>query len=442
MIEDNSNKMIKKVVNIMIIITFILFMCWYIPVSYMNVYACDDFWFGTNVHNYGFWGTQVFYWINWEGSYTHTFLASLPLAFNFDKMPFICNIVSFSVLYLAILFVIETFSSCSKKTAIINSLAIIITFYIFTLGEAEIRFWVCAGFTYQLEMAACLFFISLYHLVDDGTVKKYSIPILLFSVMIAGSKLIFISYAFVAMVFNDVLYRRKLCKYTLFVYLSLVAFSLLNIMAPGNYIRLKEETLMAKMNGQMSIFEIIIYRIQDIARFSFCALLLFPISLKLKGIRQISSKHKLYALLIILAGFLIESIIMYVCFHDPGPKRVYIIAELTILILVTSCLGGIYKKVSMKCGTIRSLPIICCILLGVSNTCFFKEVRPSIEYSIRSKERDEIVRHYDKSQNIIDLPELPESHLLLSYFANDKVWIENVYLPYFNKSYEVNLIKE
>ena len=213
-------------------------------------------------------------------------------------------------------------------------------------------------------------------------------------------------------------------------------------MAPGNYIRLKEETLMAKMNGQMSIFEIIIYRMQDIARFSFCALLLFPISLKLKGIRQISSKHKLYALLIILAGFLIESIIMYVCFHDPGPKRVYIIAELTILILVTSCLGGIYKKVSMKCGTIRSLPIICCILLGVSNTCFFKEVRPSIEYSIRSKERDEIVRHYDKSQNIIDLPELPESHLLLSYFANDKVWIENVYLPYFNKSYEVNLIKE
>ncbi len=434
--------MIKRIVNILIVIAFILFMCWYIPVSYMNVYACDDFWFGTNVHNYGFWGTQAFYWINWEGSYTHTFLASLPHALNFDKMPFICNMVSFSILYLAILFVIRTFSSCSKKTSIIYSLAIITTFYVFTLGEAEIRFWVCAGFTYQLEMAACLCLISLYHIVDDRTAKKYSIAFLLLCVIIAGSKLMFISYAFIAMVLNDVLYRRKLCKYTLFAYISLAMFSFLNIAAPGNYIRLGEETLTAEMNGPMSIFEIIIYRTQDIARFSLCALLLFPISLKLKGSDQISNKSKLYALIIILAGFLIECIIMFVCFHDPGPRRVYIISELTILVLVTSCFGGIYEMISEKYSAIRNLPIVCCVLLCVSNVCFFKEIRPSIEYSIRSKERDKKVMKSDKSQNIIDLPELPDSHLLLSYFANDKVWIENVYLPYFDKSFEVNLIKE
>ena len=82
----------------------ILFLCWYIPVSYNNVYACDDYWFGTNVHTNGFFNNQIFYWNNWEGSYTHTFLASLPHAFSLTKMPFLSNMFSM-LLFICSIFV-------------------------------------------------------------------------------------------------------------------------------------------------------------------------------------------------------------------------------------------------------------------------------------------------------------------------------------------------
>ena len=38
------------------------------------------------------------------------------------------------------------------------------------------------------------------------------------------------------------------------------------------------------------------------------------------------------------------------------------------------------------------------------------------------------------------IPALPNSGLLLSYFCNEEVWIENVYLEYFNKKMRVEII--
>ena len=87
-------KMTNKIVNILIISVGIVFLCWYLPVAFYNVFACDDYWFGTNVRINGFWNNQLFYWHNWEGSYTHTFLASLPHLVQYSRMPFIGNMFS------------------------------------------------------------------------------------------------------------------------------------------------------------------------------------------------------------------------------------------------------------------------------------------------------------------------------------------------------------
>ena len=66
----------------------------------------------------------------------------------------------------------------------------------------------------------------------------------------------------------------------------------------------------------------------------------------------------------------------------------------------------------------------------------YPEVSPSIEYSKQSLERDSYVLQADSS-DIIRVKALPESYLLLSYFSNEEPWLENVYLPYFNKKGKV-----
>ena len=67
------------------------------------------------------------------------------------------------------------------------------------------------------------------------------------------------------------------------------------------------------------------------------------------------------------------------------------------------------------------------------------QVNQSIEYSKLSHERDRIVSDAIEG-DVIYLPELPDSYLLLSYFSNEIEWIENVYLPYFNKHNKVVIL--
>jgi hypothetical protein len=68
-----------------------------------------------------------------------------------------------------------------------------------------------------------------------------------------------------------------------------------------------------------------------------------------------------------------------------------------------------------------------------------QDKQPSIEFAKKAKLRNEKIM-LTTSDNVKIEP-LPESYLLLSYFANDKEWLENVYLPYFGKSCSVNIEK-
>ena len=45
------------------------------------------------------------------------------------------------------------------------------------------------------------------------------------------------------------------------------------------------------------------------------------------------------------------------------------------------------------------------------------------------------------ADDTIIIPPLPSSHLLLSYFSNDKIWLERIYLPYFQKKNNFVLLK-
>jgi hypothetical protein len=98
--------------------------------------------------------------------------------------------------------------------------------------------------------------------------------------------------------------------------------------------------------------------------------------------------------------------------------------------------GATIKQFKAVHKTVLSL--VTGIIFIAMNIPFINQVENSIKYSRLAQERDKIVATANKEETIF-LPELPESHLILSYFSNDIVWIENVYLPYFNRSNKVIL---
>ena len=423
----------KHTIEIFLGIVAMLFLGWYLPVSYMNVFSCDDFWFGTNVHNYGFWGNQLFYWKNWEGSYTHTFLASLPHAFDGIKAPFLSNLLSLSCLFGSILLFYETFSKNSKRMNLISSLYILAFIYLFTNGICEIRFWVCANITYITECSIIIAVLSCYHKLKKTASRKNLFILCILVFLLAGTKINFIAYGIGAIVLHDIMLNNKPNRIVMLVYLTFFVFCCINVFAPGNYIRLAEETSQKNIAEQMSIAEILIFRFEKISLYPIYSLLLFPLVPYLKFETFISSKKIILGTVFVIAMFVIDSFLMFLCFNDPGPNRVYICAELSIIAYMMVVMYYIYVRWLKKEKIVAYLSWGCIITFAISNVLIYSEVLPSIEYSKQSTLRDNYVRQV-ASCEVIKMNPLPESHLLLSYFSNEEPWLENVYLPYFNKS--------
>jgi hypothetical protein len=420
---------INIVCRILLIVAGTTFLYWYISVAFNNVYVCDDYWFGTNVSQYGFWGNQVHYYLNWEGSYTHTFLDSLPHLFDVEKMPFYFNIFSLTLLVFSIYYFIYAFFYSSKIDAFIIGLYVSALFYSFTNGSSEIRYWVSAN-AYIVELAFVILAITFYHKKKyyNNVVWHTLMGLLLF--LIAGSKLTFILYAFAGIVLHDVYLKIKPNKNLYFIIGLLLLFSLVNVFAPGNLIRLQEETSIYK-GDIFFVNDILLVRIEKVLPFIVYSLLLCPVSLLLESNLRITKSHIFLFIISIIITFIIDSLIMFICFNDPGPLRIYVLCEMMIL-LISLCIYSNIKSIFIKQKASWYLLCLIPIIFIICNIPMIKDVTPSIEFARKSKLRDQKVML--TTTDYVELEPLPESYLLLSYFANDIEWIENVYLPYFGKS--------
>jgi hypothetical protein len=419
-------------INISIIIAGVLFLCWYLPVAYFNVYACDDYWFGANVSNHGFWGYQLYHWLHWEGSYTHTFLASLPHAIQSSYMPFVGNIFSILLLFFSLVFFLRTYTRLSHRENLVCSLYLLAFLFICTKGEAEIRFWICANITYVSEMSFLLFFYSLYHNIKKEPSYIQWGGMFLLTFIIGGSKLDFILYAFSGLIIYNVLLRKSVDKYFLTVIILLGLFATLNIIAPGNYIRLEAETQSKVMEENMSFIDSMSYRFSEFVPFVLCTICLLPIATRLECNDELSRKRLVITIVVLCMTFVLDGFIMYICFKDSGPLRSYFVPEVYFAILITLVMNHMYKKSLFTFSYMKVVCIFLAMLLSASNIPMMKQISGSVKYSKLSKERDKYLTTYE-GRDILEIKALPQSYLLLSYFANDKIWIENVYIPYFHK---------
>ena len=130
---------------------------------------------------------------------------------------------------------------------------------------------------------------------------------------------------------------------------------------------------------------------------------------------------------------------MFACFNDSGPLRVYFVAEVLTSIIVLFVLNHFYTNVLKKYNYSAPMLLMFAVWVAISNIFMFFHVPNSIEYSKQSRERDKRVASYI-SNDTIEISPLPESYLLLSYFANDEIWLKNIYLPYFQKKCKVVIV--
>ena len=428
--------MIKKIVDISIISVGIVFLCWYLPVAFNNVYACDDYWFGTNVRVNGFWGNQLFYYFNWEGSYTHTFLASLPHAFHGSHIPFICNSFTLVLLFISLLYVLRTYTSLSVKRGLAYSLYFLSFLYLCTKGNAEIRFWICANITYISEMSFLLIFFSLYHGLNKEVSYKKWLFVILCLFLIGGSKLTFIIYAVSGIIIHDILYNKPANKNIVFVLSLLGVFVVMNVAAPGNYIRLEAETMPKETDIHMNIIESVFYRITEMESFLLNTLFLLPIAAQWTCKKTYEKKRILMAMAVFGVAFILDSVVMYICFNDSGPLRVYFVVEVLLALLVLFGLNHFYNSVLCNYYYTKHVMILFSLMVVVSHLFLIFQVPKSIEYSKKAHERDCYVMSC-ATGDTIEIAPLPDSYLMLSYFANDIMWLENIYLPYYNKKCKV-----
>lgn len=424
----------KKIGNLTICVPCILFFAWYIIVSYANVYACDDYWHGLNVHSLGFWNAQFFYWNNWEGSFIHTFLATLPHVFQYERMPFLCNMLSLLLLLYSTTIFIKTYFHISRCRIVVYACYLVAFLLTFTTGEAEIRYWVCANNAYLFGISTTLLFISLYHRFDYA-INKIAIWLILLLIAIIGNKISFIYWIVLVQLFHDIIYN-KLSAKNLFIFVFLVAaISLLNILAPGNFIRLAQNMEESIENG-MTLGDTFLYRIENIIPFFFASVLLLPICMSLHV--KVTGKSVIIQTIAFLLLIIGDTAIMFICFHDSGPKRGNIILEVSVIFYICSlfCYLMNWLKSDRLKTTIHLVSCLFFVYYSIGNILLIDD---SYEYSRLSHERDNKVLKSGQIEEIA-LPALPSSGLLLSYFCNEEVWIENVYLSYLNKRMRVKII--
>lgn len=430
-LQGKKHKIMRyfKAINIIGALLLVSFLSWYLMVGFDNVFACDDYWFGTNVRYYGFLKYQLHHWLTWEGSYTHTFLSTIPHVFNFSRVPFVVNLASLTVFFLSCFSIVNTFLESDKQKSFYLASYLAVFLYLFTIGGSEIRFWMSVNFTYLLELSSVLLFLCAYHKSRVSTDKNYLLLEILLLLFIGGTKLNFISIVYLSIIAHDLLYNYRFNKNTCICLLFLSFFVILNVIAPGNYIRLDDELSRNTSEESMTLQKVIFYRITKFLPYVKNTILLLPISASIIPIR-LSTKKITIALSFFIVAFIIESIIMYICFNDPGPGRVYISFEFLISIATILLLSKLYAIFADRFKIVKLLPLFSILFVFAFNMLFLLQVPASLEFARQARDRDRIVKN-NVNIEANEIPKLPKSYLMPSNLANDEKWLKNIYIPYF-----------
>jgi hypothetical protein len=123
-------------------------------------------------------------------------------------------------------------------------------------------------------------------------------------------------------------------------------------------------------------------------------------------------------------------------FKDPGPARGNIVSEFfCLLILISSA----YQIKMASWQPIKILSYFSILLLTILQAMNWNYISVAKNYNTKAIERIRLVKSAKRN---IYLSNLPESGLLHSVWCNDELWLNNVFIPYFNKDITVKITQD
>ena len=396
------------------------------------MFSCDDFWHGANVHLYGFWAAQKWYWVNWEGSFIHTFLATIPHIFVSMNIVPLFNIAMLVLFIFSVFYFIRVFGVLPKLKSLFIALYLVVIVYSLTRGSSELRFWLSANVPYMFGVSSCLLLVSLFHNTNCLTVFSRSLALIL-CCLIVDNKITYILFICFCLLIHLLIYNQK--KNLIFIFTAIILFSLFNVFAPGNMVRLNENV--AQMSIEyLDMIKCVGSRVSTVlSSLPVMMLLLFVLLPEKASPLSISYSRILLIALVTIAFIVLDSVVMLMCFHDSGPIRTYILPELSVMFLSWLLIRKIYFNINFEMLPFikKGFVIVALVWLASLQISELLKLDETMLYSEKARIRNRILEASRKGDFVV-LDMLPSSGLLNSYFANDDVWLQNVYLPYFNKA--------
>lgn len=247
------------ILGIFILLPFFVLSCFNHP-------SCDDFWFYSQVKDYGFWGSQKWSYFKWSGRYFSNFIINLnPLMYHsFIGYKLFCIPMIIMLLYSLYYFMNAIgFDFLSRRAKSVFSL-MILSIYLYKMPSiAQGIYWVPGAIFYLLpNIFTLIFFSFLIQLLKDKdklprlTSIVIAILLLFFTV---GSNEISMCLLVLLLYFSiilDFLINGKVDKKLLLMVICATAFSLIVILAPGNTIRSERFAEYGQTNQHLLIFSL------------------------------------------------------------------------------------------------------------------------------------------------------------------------------------------
>jgi hypothetical protein len=146
------------IIPALIIIPFIL-------ISLYNHPALDDWWYAEVYKQYGFWGTQEYWYNNYTARFFSTSIMSLsPLSFGLIIGSKTLPILFLICLYFTFFYLVNTIQLFNKKNNILSALSLLVLYLLFQRDYFESIYWMSANVVYQ--------FTFLYWLIHVVTLYK------------------------------------------------------------------------------------------------------------------------------------------------------------------------------------------------------------------------------------------------------------------------------
>ena len=424
--------------KLFLVVPVFLFFIWYIGIGVFNQYSLDDYWHYSNVQIHGFWEAQNFYYQNWEGSFSHTFFATLPhsklFRYLFENNIWVYCVLTLGFLIFSITITLFQFDIVTPRlTRLLVSSYIVSVLYVFSTAQEDVLYWVCANITYVNSISFLLVGLFILKKFEYSRLKYIAILPLAF---VVGNKinlgvLLFLLFTF--LLFSKSFLNRHRFD-DLFVLGFVFILYLVNLFALGNFVRLGQN--MDNLSNEYSLFAIVSYRFWYIfipfgvkSMVFIIPILTFINDDFFKGLNL-----KLFSIFI-FSYFLVECIIFEIAFKNWGPARCSIFCE---FLLIPYCVAIWIKLIKPRLKIIPFFPIFIAVVFSVYNILYWKYFKVSMEYSKALKQRISVINNSPKA-NIVLQP-LPESGLIHSYGCNDEVWLNNVFALCFDKKITIRVL--